>query len=313
MIGTLVTGCGEAEATITRLAVGTPGPDPYSPMSGTDEVRLTARAQAGGTTDGDSPGLYGGTRRAASCDPAKLVEFLRSDPAKAQAWAAVHGIKPAEIAGFVGRLTPVLLRTDTLVTNHGFRNGKATAAPAVLQAGMGVLVNEYGFPVVKCNCGNPLTEPEKKISTGDAKYTGQSWPRFTKGKVTKIKPREASRGAVPVFVLVDPEAKIGFDRPRATLGTLDGPPATLPATETTDPSGGVPGTDLPTPSDSGMPADSSSPGVPTDGTGGPTDEPTGEPTPEPEVPGTPGAQQSGPEPTGEISAAPEQSAPPVSS
>ncbi|MFG2005309.1 DUF6777 domain-containing protein [Spirillospora sp. NPDC048911] len=317
MIGALATGCGDAGATITRLTVGTPGADPYAPMSGTDQVRLTASTQAGGTTAGDSPGLYGGTRRTASCDPAALVEFLKANPDKARAWAAVHGIQPGGIAAFVERLTPVLLRTDTLVTNHGYRNGKAVASPAVLQTGMGVLVNEYGFPAVKCNCGNPLTQPEKKISTGNAKYTGQSWPHFSKRKVTKIKPREPAKGAVTVFVLVDPEAKVGFERPRATTGTLDGPAEALPATEPTqvpesgDPSSGVPGTDMPTPTDSGTPTDSSTPGTetPADGTGVPTDQPTSEP----EAPVTPSTQQSETEPTGEISSVPDQSAGPVPS
>ncbi|MFI0444288.1 DUF6777 domain-containing protein [Actinomadura sp. 6N118] len=242
-------------------------------MSGTDQVQLTASStQAGGTKRGDSPGLYGGTRHAASCNPAKLVEFLGVDTEKAKAWAAVHKIKPHEIARFVGRLTPVWLRTDTLVTNHGIRDGKPTKSPAVLQAGMGVLVNEYGFPVVKCNCGNPLTKPEGKISSDDAEYTGHSWPHFSKGKVTKIKPREFTKSAVTVFILVDPEGKIGFDRPRGTLGTVDGPPEALPPTETKGPP--TDGTGTPT-DGTGTPTDGT--GTPTDGTGTPTDG-TGTPT-----------------------------------
>src|SRR5690606_26104765 len=69
-----LTGCGEAGATITRLTVGTPGPDPYAAASGTDKPGVRARTAAGTTTvtgktvTGDSPGLYGGTRRASTCD-----------------------------------------------------------------------------------------------------------------------------------------------------------------------------------------------------------------------------------------------------
>ncbi|WP_165975501.1 DUF6777 domain-containing protein, partial [Actinomadura rubrisoli] len=228
-----------------------------------------------------SPGLYGGTRRASSCDQGKLVAFLQANPAKARAWAAVEGIPVSDIPRYVSRLTPVLLRTDTLVTNHGWRDGKATSGPAVLQAGMGVLINGYGVPVVKCNCGNPLTQPEKKISTGNASYRGRSWPDFQKRNVTKVRPRDPRKGTVTTFVLVDPEATMGFERPRATAGTLDGPPAALPETET------VVASDSPAPVDSG----SSSPG-----TDVPTDDPSTSPGPEVSTEPTDPGQTSG-EPT----------------
>src|SRR5690606_35604146 len=162
--GLVLAGCGDAGATITRLTVGTPGPDPYTLMSGTDEADVKKRPQAGGTAAGDSPGLYGGTRREATCDPQQLIAFLQANPDKARAWARVQGIPVDDIPRYVSRLTPVLLRTDTLVTNHGYRDGEPTSGPAVLQAGMGVLVNGHGVPAVKCNCGNPLTPPDKKIS-----------------------------------------------------------------------------------------------------------------------------------------------------
>ncbi|MFC6885143.1 DUF6777 domain-containing protein [Actinomadura yumaensis] len=288
-----VAGCGDAGATITRLTVGTPGPDPYTLMSNTDQRRIEPGRRAGGTRRGDSPGLYGGTRRAASCDPRRLVAFLQANPDKARAWAGAQGIEPGGIARFVARLTPVLLRTDTLVTNHGYRDGKATGGPAVLQAGMGVLINEYGEPAVKCNCGNPLTRPQKKISTRNASYTGASWDGFGGRRVTRIEPRNEREGAVAVFVLVDPDATIGFGRPRATTGADDGPAGTLPPTEaaptdgpspgdsgSAEPGSGGPATPLPgdsepgagtSPSLGGTPGggDPADPGVPSDGPGAP--------------------------------------------
>ncbi|MCQ0010417.1 DUF6777 domain-containing protein [Actinomadura madurae] len=215
--GTL-SGCGDAGATITRLTVGSPGPDPYTLASSTDEMKVKKRPRAGGTQDGDSPGLYGGTRRAATCDQQKLIAFLQANPDKARAWAKVQGIPVSDIPRYVSRLTPVLLRTDTLVTNHGYDNGKATSGPAVLQAGMGVLVNGYGVPAVKCNCGNPLTRPEKKISPRNASYSGRSWPGFEKRNVTRIRPRDPQKGTIETYVLVDPEGTMGFERPRATAG-----------------------------------------------------------------------------------------------
>ncbi|WP_242906820.1 DUF6777 domain-containing protein [Actinomadura terrae] len=271
--GGVLTGCGDAGATITRLTVGSPGPEPYTLMSGTDATKVTPRQRTGGTRDGDTPGLYGGTRRAASCDQSKLIAFLQADPAKAKAWAGVQGIPVSDIPRYVSRLTPVLLRTDTLVTNHGWRDGAATSAPAVLQAGMGVLINGYGVPTVKCNCGNPLTQPEKKIKTGGASYRGRSWPGFQKGKVTRIRPRDSQKGTIETFVLVDPGATMGFERPRATAGALDGPPTDLPPEETVE-----------SPSDSPAPIDS---GSSSPGTDVPTDEPSPSPSAtEPTGPGT---------------------------
>ncbi|WP_329521445.1 DUF6777 domain-containing protein [Spirillospora sp. NBC_01491] len=296
-------GCGDAGATITRLIVGTPGPDPYTPQTGTDQRRIARRKQAGGTREGDSPGLYGGTRHVASCDPRRLVRFLRTHPDKAAAWAGAHGIAPAGIGGFVSRLTPVLLRTDTLVTNHGFRDGRATGGPAVLQAGTGVLINEHGIPTVKCNCGNPLTRPKQNISPGNARYTGSSWNGFGERTVTEITPPSGRKGPISSFVLVDPRATMGFARPRATSGESDGPVTVPPPDEVVPPDGsptpgrsgggesGSPGTGTPLPDDSGGPP---SPGAPSDGTGD-----TG-------VPGTSGP----PEGSGESTPPPSEGTPP---
>jgi hypothetical protein len=268
-------GCGDAGATITRLTVGSAGPDPYVLTSGTDRQKIKTSPRGGGTEDGDSPGLYGGTRQAASCDPARLVAFLRADPDKAAAWAKVHKIPTADIPRFVSRLTPVLLRVDTLVVNHGYKNGEPTRMTAVLQAGMGVLVNEYGTPVVKCNCGNPLGRPDRKVSPGNAKYTGSSWPGFTKRKVTRIRPKRV----VTSFVLVDPEATIGFQRPAATTGGVDGPPIEVPREDLAVPSPDESGSMDPSTS----PRDSLPPDGPSDGMSPPPGEGG---APEEGVPGT---------------------------
>ncbi|MEU8342871.1 DUF6777 domain-containing protein [Spirillospora sp. NPDC048832] len=274
-------GCGDAGAAITRLTVGSPGPEPYTLMAGTDQTGVKGRPRAGGTKAGDSPGLYGGTRREATCDQRKLIEFLRADPDKARAWAGVQGIPVSDIPRYVSRLTPVLLRTDTLVTNHGYANGRATSGPAVLQAGMGVLVNGYGVPAVKCNCGNPLTPPEKKISTGNASYTGRSWPGFERRNVTRIAPRDSRKGTITAFVLVDPGATMGFERPRATAGEADGPPAALPLTETEATGSGTPS---PSGSEPGAPG-TESPGPESPGTESPGTESPGPESPGPESPG----------------------------
>jgi len=226
--------------------------DPFTPSVGTDRrnvrppsttttTRTTATpATAGPTTTaaaargipvatGDTPGLYGGTRDAGSCDPEKLVGFLEQNPAKAAAWAGVLGIRPSEIRAFVATLTPVVLRSDTRVTNHGFRNGHATEIPAVLQAGTAVLVDRYGQPVAKCFCGNPLTAPRPVRAP---RYTGPRWPGFAPGGIVVI---DQSTTVVNVFTVVDPATGETFGRPSGTTGDSDGPvppPLTGPAGQT---------------------------------------------------------------------------------
>jgi hypothetical protein len=262
-------GCGEAGAAITRLAVGEPGPDAYALVSGTDDPKVIPRQEAGGARTGDQPGLYGGTRKVASCDKDKLVKFLGDNPDKAKAWADVHHITPAGIPAFIEHLTPVVLRVDTAVTNHGYRSGEATSLQAVLQAGVGVLVDAHGVPVVKCNCGNPLTAPSKKTHPENGRYTGTKWPQFAKKKVTVI---EAPAQEVKTLMLVDPVLGMIFPRPVGTEGESDGalapmPPEAMPVSATptagpTDVSQSPPG--------EGPSTESATPGDPT----GPAQEPS---------------------------------------
>jgi hypothetical protein len=121
----------------------------------------------------------------------------------------------------------MLLRSDTRVTNHGWKNGKITAIQVVLQAGTAVLVDEKGFPVVKCYFGNPLTPPEAYPPT----YTGPKWGSFNPGSLTVI---EKNVTIIDIFVVVDPHTGQSFQRPRGTDGTQDrsaaAPPSTTPPT-----------------------------------------------------------------------------------
>jgi hypothetical protein len=109
-----------APVAMTREPVGTPGPNPFMPPVGTDQPELTLVSGSGHTFSGGTPGLYGGTRGKASCNPQQLVSFLRAHPAKAAAWASVFGIRPAGIPGYVAGLTSAVLRSDTAVTNHRY-------------------------------------------------------------------------------------------------------------------------------------------------------------------------------------------------
>jgi hypothetical protein len=176
-------------------AVGDTGTDPFTDSIATHEVALqtsvtpTEDSGNGIAVSGGQPGLYGGTQDNATCDALSLVKFLEANPDKATAWAAVFDIQPADIRDYVGRLTPLLLRTDTRVTNHGYRDGIATPLQSVLQAGTAVLVDTYGIPRVRCSCGNPLTEPapiSTSLDSGRITLVGQRWDYWNPATVIII-------------------------------------------------------------------------------------------------------------------------------
>jgi hypothetical protein len=144
-----------------------------------------------------------------------MIDFLQANPGKADAWAGVLGISRSEIPDYVAELTPLILRADTAVTNHGFVNGRANAIPAILQAGPAVLVDKYGVPRVKCYCGNPLTPPRYPA---EPVYTGPQWPTFKPGGVVII---EQSVTVINVITVVDIETNVAFGRPVGSDGTRD--------------------------------------------------------------------------------------------
>src|SRR5204863_5628304 len=136
---------------VTLEPVASTGTDPFTSSVAVGPVAIPARVQAITVATrktlsanpkthtlvatGTAPGLYGGTGDTHVCDQQQLVGFLQQHPDKAAAWAGVLGITTGNIASYVATLTPVLLTNDTLVTNHGYRNGHATTLRSVLQAG----------------------------------------------------------------------------------------------------------------------------------------------------------------------------------
>lgn len=158
--------------------------------------------------DATRHGLYGGTRDRGSCDVESLITFLAQDDDKASAFAQVVNIDPQELPGYLRGLTAVVLRTDTLVINHGFRDGRATPRQAVLQTGTAVLVDRFGIPRVKCDCGNPLLPPRAP----DARPTlsGSRWTTFDITQiVTIVNQQEVT---INEFVLIDVVTGEGFKR-----------------------------------------------------------------------------------------------------
>ena len=195
----------------------------------TTRPRSTTTARPGQVSftslHGSTPGLYGGTQNNSTCDANQLVSFLQANPDKAKAWASVFGGKPADIPGFVRTLTPVLLDRDTRVTNHGYKNGQATTLQSVLQAGTAVMVDQFGTPRVKCNCGNPLTEPVALTTT--PVYQGPKWPEFDPSTVVIVQ----QNVKVNVFVLNDVVTGDRFTRPVGSDGSDD---QTLPPDQACD-------------------------------------------------------------------------------
>ncbi|MFJ4771874.1 DUF6777 domain-containing protein [Streptomyces uncialis] len=260
-------------------AADSTGRDPFTESTARDSSpppntpSLPGRSESAPAAQGVSgaaPGLYGGTRKAASCDVEKQIRFLGAEEAKNKAFASALGIAPDKVPGHLRALTPVQLRLDTRVTNHGYANGSATAYQAVLEAGTAVLVDDRGLPTVRCACGNPLTEPV--ALRGTPKVVGDAWPGYRASNVVVVKP--ASR-PVDTFVIYDPQSGEWFTRDPG--GTGSGDRQTTPPTD-------------PTPSPDGSPSGDTStgstdePGTPSDGTGGPS---TG--SPPAEQPGSPSA------------------------
>ncbi len=222
---------------------GSPGRDPFSgtvvvgnPPGTTSQTPVGATGSGVVAIAGDTPALYGGSRNEHVCDRQKLITFLQQNPEKAAAWASVLNISVADIPTYIGTLTPMQLRADTRVTNHGFVDGHATSLQSVLQAGTAVLVDDQGRPRVKCGCGNPLLGP---VATPIApSYTGEAWPDFNPRNVSAV---TQAKARVDVFIVYDIRIDQTFSRPRGTDGDQDQPtppppaPTTAPALTTTAP------------------------------------------------------------------------------
>lgn len=164
-----------ATASETSLEpVNTPGPNPFIPTpGGNDAAGLTPPSGASGPVQGSAPGLFGGSVDNSSCDRNQIASFLAAHPDEGAAWADAVGADQTEIGDFLRELSPMILRVDTAVTNHGYEDGQLTSFPAVLQAGTAVLVDGYGTPRVKCNCGNPVAAPPRRLP---ARYEGARGP-----------------------------------------------------------------------------------------------------------------------------------------
>ena len=232
-VGVLLSGSTANAREVALQPTNSAGSHPFMPNVGTDVVVSRSVSSALNTTPtgtnsytGDSIGLYGGTLSLTSCNRRQMINYLAANPAKAAAWADVEGISVGQIPPYILALTPVILRYDTRVTNHGFVDGRAYAIPEILQAGQAVLVDKYGVLRARCYCGNPLTPAVGALGH----YVGAPWPGFTTKEVIVIRP---SITVITKMVIIDPRGDF-IVRPTGTGGGSDKhlPPKQLP--------GGVP-------------------------------------------------------------------------
>ncbi|MBA2947012.1 DUF6777 domain-containing protein [Streptomyces himalayensis] len=283
----------------TATPTPTPSPATRSPEPPTPSGTATADVK-GRSVDGSTPGLYGGTLSESSCDVEKQVRFLTTDQAKARAFARVVGVAQADVATYLRGLTPVVLRTDTRVTNHGFRDGQANGFQAVLQAGTAVLVDDRGLPRVRCACGNPLKSPV--ATRTDPVVKGQPWQGYRPAQVVVVTPAPKIIVNITIVNIVNNtwiERKAGDDgdrdrtvpppaTPSPTTPSPETPSPTTPSPETpspTTPSPESPGPTTPSPDDTSSPTDSppaSPPSPPTPPTRSPEESPPDTDRPSPD-------------------------------
>ncbi|KUO17207.1 PASTA domain-containing protein [Streptomyces dysideae] len=187
------------------------------------DAQVRSQTARGGLQQGDTPGLYGGSKQPALCDVEKLEAFL-TDPAndaKARAWAAALDITTAGIPDYLDRLTPVLLRHDTLVQNHDYKKGKAVPYNSLLQAGITILVDEQGLPAVKCSCGNPLRPFEGDTSRikVDFEDGNEKWKGYERTSVLAVRPAARKLERIALVDVQEPDR--GINRPVGSTGEDD--------------------------------------------------------------------------------------------
>ncbi|MEU5322505.1 DUF6777 domain-containing protein [Streptomyces sp. NPDC021056] len=188
--------------------VAAQGPDPFTDSTQTSAAApspVTRTRQPAGSgvrsISGGTPGLYGGTVGSGSCDVNRQIGHLTADRAKGRAFAQVEGISRDAIPSYLRSLTSVVLRADTRVTNHGYRDGRTTTYQSVLQSGTAVLVDTRGVPRVRCACGNPLTPA--RATNGGTVTGGRPWSGYRHGQVVVVAPAPRVITHVTIIDIVD--------------------------------------------------------------------------------------------------------------
>ncbi|MFJ4829004.1 DUF6777 domain-containing protein [Streptomyces sp. NPDC088747] len=245
-------GCSKSEqmSVVRAVAAGISQANPFFEEDGRlgKDMRLPEARPSGGVQASNSPGLYGGatggdegssgqgddggatgefggSTKPGTCDMAKLKDFLTDDKnsAKAAEWARVRNIGTGEIPGHIDRLTPVVLRHDTLVTNHEYEDGKAVPFDALLQAGIAILVDPQGLPAVKCSCGNPLLPYKGDAGKTSVRFTGgnKQWSGYRQDRIVVVEPPPGAHRVERLQLVDVHDPDRGINRPIGTAGEDD--------------------------------------------------------------------------------------------
>ncbi|MFJ4779962.1 DUF6777 domain-containing protein [Streptomyces sp. NPDC088762] len=316
VLGLFAAACGGAEENrgsagaesqeVHLQPVASAGPHPFTASSATGESAPVQPPLPNPTGEGirtvnaATPGLYGGTERLGSCDIEQQVRYLTSDDAKARAFAEASNIEQAKLPDFLRGLTPVVLRADTRVTNHGFRDGTADGFQAVLQAGTAVLVDEHGMPRVRCACGNPLLSP--RAPKGSPVQKGEPWSGYQPNQVIVIEP---TTQVINNLLIVNVADNTWIERKRGDDGAQDRAPQVPPPYDPAEgipdgpvtPPGATPGEPCPTPDSNSLAR--TDPPVPAPSGSGASDIPGADAVPSAPAPGAtdcPQGEQTAPAP-----------------
>ncbi|MFI7288457.1 DUF6777 domain-containing protein [Streptomyces anulatus] len=247
------TGTAEAKDVLLQ-SLASPGPGPFTASTarataspsptGAPDAEPTSATRTVHPVSGAVPGLYGGTRSVAACDVEQQAALLADDKGKARAFADASGIEAVQIPGYLKSLTPVVLRADAQVTNHGYSAGSATAFQAVLQAGTAVLVDSRGMPRVRCACGNPLGPPV--VADGKVAHRGERWPGYDPARIVAVEPGVKAAASL---IIVNADDNTWIERAMGDSGgrdrTPDDPPPFEPDADLLFPSPGRPSESAP--------------------------------------------------------------------
>lgn len=213
------------------------GVDPFTPNAASAAVQLNAMSSATpapaasgqvSSVTGTTPRVYAGEPKRPACDVDAIWNALKGDAGKLASWAGVIGISTGQVEAYLRGAAPVVLRSDTRVTNHTLGGGQARPFQYVLQAGTAVLVDSVGLPRVRCACGNPLAPPA--AVSGEVKYVGTQWPGFNPALLVVI----VAGPQVPSLTVVNVIDGTDFQVPVSTPGTTS-PSASASATATGSP------------------------------------------------------------------------------
>ena len=89
----------------------------------------SGRCTRSGTWSPATPSASTAGRRPHPATPRRSRTSSATNPQPAQAWAGALRISAGDIGRYLASLTALTLRTDTAVTNHGYRNGRGQRVP----------------------------------------------------------------------------------------------------------------------------------------------------------------------------------------